>query len=766
MPSLGFGIERLGLPAARWPRTVLTILALVTAIAAFGIPRLETDDALSELFRSNAPDYLDYKTMSARFPASEFDVLVVVEGQSLMRPEAIETIRLLHLELEFADAVAGVLSFLSMRDQPGASGFPPPIVPDAIPRGPAFDRLMQRVLDHPLIRGKFLSVGSGGSDLTILVLSLKQDVVASKGLSASIAEIESIARETLRGTGLRVSLSGAPVMQLEIRNAILRDRIIYNIVGFVVGFLICLAFFRRLSLVIIASLCPVISVVLALGLLGLAGQKLNTFINVIPTLVMVIAFSDAMHMVFSVRRQLREGGTAGEAARHAVRVIGPACVLTSLTTSLALLSLVLTDSALIRDFGFASAFATLLAFVSVILVVPALSVLWFHDGEAFRRGERGRERGLAWLDRGCESFAHWVERHHARVAVTGIALVLAFSIMHLQLAPHYRLSDQVPDNKQSVATSERLDAKLTGAHPLHIMIRYPEGRRLVSEEVLSVVGAAHDLLERHPKVGNVWSLVSLQRWLESVGKGDGETLSRYLQRLPHHLTGRFVNRDARSVLVTGRLPNLDADEAVPVMRDLQKRLQVLEQRHPGYEFTVTGLVAVSALRSAHMIGQLDRGLLIAIVVVIALIGFAMRSLRFALLATVPNLFPIVTAGAMLYVTDHGLEYASVIALTVAFGLAVDDTIHFLARLRLEERRLADTPAAVIASVARIGPVLILTTLVLVVGFVATMASDLPAMRLFGMLTMTTLLAALVGDVVFLPAIVLFALRLAPRRKEA
>ncbi len=754
MPSLGFGIERLGLLALRAPSISLALVVAVSILCAFGLPRLQADDALSELFRSDTPIFKDYKTMSDRFPASEFDVLVVIEGQDLLTPELFEEVRTLHLELEFADGVAGVLSVFSMRDPPDKTGFPPPMIPEQLPEGLAFQNLIKRVAAHPLLEGKFLSIGSGENpDLTILVVSLSQAGLSDKGVEPSIRSLEATVNDVLKGKSLTVSLSGAPVMQLEIRNSIDRDRIVYNAVGLLVGILICLAFFRRLSLVLVSAICPILAVLWALGLLGLLGQKLSTFINVIPPLVMVIAFSDAMHMVFSVRRQIGEGKDRFEAARHAVRTVGPACVLTSLTTSLALLALTITDSALIRTFAIAAAFATLLAFISVIVVVPVLTVLIIRDEEAFRKGETTRARGLRKLRSACGDLAEWLTQIYVHVAVLGIVALVGFSVLHLQLKPLYRLSDEVPLHNQSIGASQRLDERLTGAYPLHIMLRWPENLSIGSATVLDAIRDAHTLQVAHPDIGNVWSIDTLRQWLENIGIDDPKQLERYLNMLPKHLGGRFVNVDERSALVTGRLPNLSAAQAVPIMRELQSELVGIKARYPEFEFTVTGLTAVSALQSASMISQLNLGLLSAVVVVVLLIGIAFRSIPAAVVSLLPNLFPLVAAGSLLYLTGRDLAYASVIALTVGFGLAVDDTIHFLARLRRETERHDDIRKAVADTVTHIGPVLVLTTIVLSAGLAITMASDLPSMHLFGELTMTVLVAALVGDLLILPAVV-------------
>lgn len=746
----------MGLPAVRWPFTALLLLFLFSAFCALGIPNLKTDHSLSELFSSDSVEFDQYKVMSKRFPTSEFDVLVVVESENLMQPEILEEIRGLHLELQLAEAVQGIISIFSMREPPDETGFPPPLIPTELPKGEEFEKLAKRVVDHPLIGGKLLSRPDGKSQLTLLIMSLKQDVIEKKGLNESISEIEQISREVLEPIGLRVQLAGAPVMQLEIREAIGRDRLIYNGTGFMVGMLICFAFFRRVKLVFITSICPAIAVLWAMGLLGWVDLRLNTFINVIPPLVMVISYTDAMHMVFSIRRRLVEGDNRFDAVRHAILTVGPACVLTSITTSIAFMSLILTDSGMIRTFGIAAALATLLAFVTVIVLLPILVVLLFKDEKEFMRLDANRHKAIDWLEAMCTNFAEWLRTRFRLLAIGGLSLFVVFTALHFQLEPRYRLSDQVPDNKQSIATSDRLDLKLTGAHPVHIMLEWPKDKTVTDPRVVEAMAATHALIEKQSGVGNVWSLETLRRWLIDAGETQPGALADYLKQLPKHLVQRFIAKDAPSALVTGRLPNLDAGDTVPVLKDLDASLSGLRAKYPEMSFTVTGLSAVSALRSSEMIRQLNWGLLAAMVVVIVVIGIAFRSLKILVLSILPNLFPIVAAGSMLHLMGGGLEYASVIALTVGFGIAVDDTIHFLSRLRIETSRTEELTDGVAETLSRIGPVLVLTTLVLIAGLAATVISDLPSMRLFGSLFMATIAAAIVADLLFLPAIILAA----------
>ena len=196
-------------------------------------------------------------------------------------------------------------------------------------------------------------------------------------------------------------------------------------------------------------------------------------------------------------------------------------------------------------------------------------------------------------------------------------------------------------------------------------------------------------MEEQAGVANVWSVAALRRWLrENQGEKSAEpkSVGEYLDKMPVHLLYRFVNEKSNAAIITGRVPDIDAKDTLPILKGIEDELHKKLPEGHKMNIRVTGLSSVSAIQSSTMINQLNRGLAAAVLMVIILIGFAFRSREVALLSIVPNLLPIAAAGAMLFISNLGLEYASVIGLTVAFGLAVDDSIHFLNRLHLERQR--------------------------------------------------------------------------------
>src|SRR5262249_17033541 len=151
--------------------------------------------------------------------------------------------------------------------------------------------------------------------------------------------------------------------------------------------------------------------------------------------------------------------------------------------------------------------------------------------------------------------------------------------------------------------------------------------------------------EKQAGVGNVWSIDSLRRWLaEKAGKTDVDTLKKYVDILPKHLVGRFVAPEQDAVVVTGRIPDIDASELLPVINQLDHALDDIRAKHPGYTIAVTGLSAVAARNSASMIDKLNRGLTLEFLFVAAFIGLAFRSFVVMFVSILPGIFPIVLAG--------------------------------------------------------------------------------------------------------------------------
>jgi uncharacterized protein len=756
--SIAFGLERLGLIAVKAPIISCIILLVLIVAAVFGIKRIQIDDSLSQLFRSNTKEFHQYEEVTKKFPAEEFDVLVVVEGKNLLARDNLEKLRDFVTDLQLVDGTRGLVSLFSARQAPAPGKLPAALFPSELPEGAAYDQFIQTVKSNEIIRGKLLSEDG---TLALIVLSLEPKVVASNDLSKTIGEIRKLMTDDLGDTGLNVELSGVPVMQLEIRNAVERDGLTYNILGIVAGCIIAIIFFRKVSFMIVAAFPPLIAIMLALGALGWANFNLNMFLNVMTPLIMVISFSDSMQLTFAARDRLIAGQDKYTAFKNAVLVVGPACVLTHGTAGISFIALQFSDSDLIRKFGEAGLAATIIALVAVLSLVPVFGVLLVRNEKVFAVKFQSADAGVQAL----RNFCYWIAvRMVGRPGLFSLIAVLfvgSLGVIYANLEPRYRLADQVPDKQQAVAASNRLDAKLTGANPVNVLIQFPKGASLYDPQTLQTIAEVHAMVEKSAGVGNVWSVETLRRWLaEKAGSSDVATLKEYVDLIPEHLVRRFIDKEQDAVVVAGRVPDLDSSQLLPVVDKLDHELDTVRKAHPGYEIAVTGLAAIAARNSASMIEKLNRGLTVEFALVAMFIGLAFRSWVVMLACILPGIFPVVMSGTLLYAMGEGLQFASVVALTVSFGLGLSATIHFLNRLRLESTPGLSAAVAVERATVLVGPALILTTVVLACGLVVTVFSDLPSLRLFGWLSAFSMVAALFADLFILRPTAMFLINIA------
>jgi uncharacterized protein len=395
--------------------------------------------------------------------------------------------------------------------------------------------------------------------------------------------------------------------------------------------------------------------------------------------------------------------------------------------------------------------------------VPVFGVLFVRNEKIFAVKFQSADAGVQALRNFCYWIAVRMVSRPGLFSLIALLFVGGLAGVYANLQPRYRLADQVPDKRQAVAASNRLDAKLTGANPVNVLIQFPKDESLYSPETLQTIADVHATVEREAGVGNVWSIETLRRWLAAkAGSGDVATLKEYVNLIPEHLVRRFIDANQDAVVVAGRVPDLDSSQLLPVVDKLDHELDTVRQKHPGYEIAVTGLAAIAARNSASMIEKLNRGLTVEFALVAIFIGLAFRSWVVMFACILPGIFPVVMSGTLLYLMGEGLQFASVVALTVSFGLGLSATIHFLNRLRLETKPGVSPEQAVERATVLVGPALILTTVVLASGLVVTVFSDLPSLRLFGWLSAFSMVAALVADLFILRPTAMFLINLQHR----
>ncbi len=750
--TAGFGLEKLGLVSLRHPWICLIIVALITPIAVYGANHLRYSSDVREIFRSDDPDFIQLDLLTERFPDSQPDLQIVAEAKKPFNAKDLEALRTLQNNLKMVDGVTGVLSMFSAVTAPEDGSAPKSLFPDDLGKLEDSKELRAQVIQHPLIAGQLLS---NDWRLTVYALSLKSEGQDPKGQEAEralVAEVGKTVSETLTGSDVTARLTGLAVIRDEILSGLAQDQRMFGLVAAGLGLLLCWVFLRRLSLIVIAAIPAVIAVVWLRGGMWLFDQDINLLTGIAPTIILVIVLSDCLHLLFSIRRGIHEGEPLEAAIERAVNRVGPACVLTSLTTTMAMASLIWMPHSFIAHFGMTTAAGTAVALIVTLLLVPALSVLLLRGYAKENHEDQKVDVIRSSIETVCGKAADAVAAAPRTITLIGLLATVAGFWLHTLNQPQYSYVSNMPPNSSALKAIKDYDRKLTGANTMEVILDFPEEHALKSFKTLSVIREAHKVLEKEPAVGAVTSLHTVEEWLGGGVEGEDRLLDFLESKSVESFASSFVALKEKAIRLRGQFRDMTSDELEPVLKHVKRGMKKLEAANPGLEISVTGIVPVSSKASHEMIRQLNRSLIIAIALILLLIGIGMRSLRAGLASVLPNLFPIAMGGAYLNLVEGGLEFTSLVAFAVGFGIAVDATIHFLTRYRLERAEEANVNTALQRTIMTVGPVVIMSTVLIATGIGTTMFSSLPTVALYGTIVVIVLMSAVVGTLLFLPAV--------------
>ncbi len=718
----------------------------ITILACLGLVRLRFDDSPHNVFRTDDEQFALLQQVNAEFGSDDNDCFLLVESADLFTPSALAGLRQV---AHAAQRLAAVKSVSSLDDVVVFEKTPPlnmprpkPLLPGAGAAPEQLQLAREAALRHPLAAGQLIS---RDGQAALVIVRLKGSVNSIAKIETAVNQLRAITDKTSSEHGLRIRMTGIPPVRVEIFNSVREENAKFTMLGASLSFLMAWLLFRRLRLVLIVSIGPVLGSLWTLGAMGWAGEAVNIINVVLPTLVIVVGLTNAIHLMGEMRRAMAAGATAPQAAMISVRNLWSACALAAGTTAVGFGSLAASRVDIVQRFGVVCAGGALLAFAAVILTAPLLaSFLLRPEIDQARKSEFMRLTSIA------TRVVEWVLRRPRVVTLVGLAVTVALASSAWWLTPDSSLTETIPAGRESFQALARVDQAFGGALLATVLVEWEAPLVTQSPPVLSALQSVETAFEREKKTRNPLSVLGLVRSLP--GAGDLEQRASWLPYVPQEITRRFVRDDLRRAIVTARLRDDGAASYAPVFRALKDELQNIQAQTPGVSLTLTGTPVVASRNINQMIVDLETSLALAAVVIFFVIAAAFRSLRMGLLSVPPNVFPLVVTSALLVIVGRPLQLASVIVFTICLGIAVDDTIHYLHRFHRERRHSCDVATALRRSSAAVGGALITSTLVLLVGFGCLIISEIPSSRLFAWLSCTAIAAALVGDLVLLPAL--------------
>lgn len=734
--SIGFGLEKLGLLALKFPRIMAAAVLAFTGLCVYQLSNFTIDGDLLRIYRGSGAEYDRYVRLNENFSTFENDIYMLVKSDRLTDPDVLEELRFLAFDLELNEFASGTLSPFSLR-RPGDNGVSVPAVPENMQSeaevAAALDELRT---NDPMMRNLVLDGNAG----LVMIMFPNPETVAERGEAALVASLRDLMAD-FESDDFTLELTGAPIWKAELMNASRNDQLVFMIAGILLGFLTALLSFRTFWGAFIATLTPTITALWVAGSITLVFGAFTFLTNIIAALVLVIAFAECMYFCFYWLRLWQDGADPREALWDTVKKVSPACALTALTTIIAFCTLLIAPGQGLQEFAISGAIGMATAFVALVTFLP-LSLLL-----ALKLGYKTTRTPSVALAAPIPIARRLNARIPYPLAIGAGLLCLILLIPHFMLEPRFSFQDFLPKGSNAVETSQNIDQGVGGVAPVYIRIPLAGALENMSDEDFALVERVHEIAERNFGAGKAISAASFRHYAES-----GFSRDQIFAAVGPFMTRRFITDDGTQALITAFSPTSEnAVETQAVIE--QTRADLAAAGIAGAE--ISGFRVLTAYASLNMIGTLQQSIGMAIVLSVALIGIAFRSWQVAVVSLIPNALPILITEFFLYSSGIHLQLTTVISLTIAFGIAVDDTIHFLAHYTRARQRGESVAQAVDSTLERVGPALVATTLILVAGCSVLMVSILPQVALFGFLTVITLLTALIGDLVILPASLIF-----------
>jgi predicted RND superfamily exporter protein len=434
-----------------------------------------------------------------------------------------------------------------------------------------------------------------------------------------------------------------------------------------------------------------------------------------------------------------------EAEKLAQSQVGAACMLTAITTSVSFLALTISDVGILRNFGWTGAIGMLLSGMIVLVMHALLAQLV---------GRFWKKRGGSVPDlfkpfaAPCAAICRVAVNHARAIAVLIGVLFVTLTFAYTQFPADYSVREHLPQSDPANAALGRIDESFDGAFPLQVVVPL-DGVSATSPEGLTKIRAVHEAIAKVPGVESPLSLWSLVLWLG--GEADEATSARLtadLDQLSPAARSRFLGNDGKAVLVSASVKEMPTYVTLPLI----EKVEHAAEQAGGPDVIVTGVTVVTARESTRTIDDLNVSLTFAIIGDLSIMMIAFRNFWVGFLAVFSNTLPVLGTCAILFLMGRGMQLNTVIALIVAFGVTVDETTHYLNHF-LHHGRSQGLKDRLVETTRLVGPVMISTTIIILCGLATTLASGLPTVTMFGLITALTLLFALVGDLFFLPALI-------------
>jgi hydrophobe/amphiphile efflux-3 (HAE3) family protein len=628
---------------------------------------------------------------------------------------------------------------------------------------PAEADAIRRVLENaPLVEGRLVS-----RDHTLAAVAMVLDPELGTGARrlSFVHEVDAWLAANPPPPEVTIHTAGLPHLRASISDAMLEDQTVLVPLSLLVCVLILFASFRWIAGTLLPLLTVAFSVVIVLGLMALVGEPLTILMNTLPTLMIVMGISEAVHVLGRYAEESARTPDRIAAARRVIRTLAIACFLTSFTTAVGFASLTVAQTEMLRRFGAVAGVGVMISFVILMTFVPAAMTFFGPPRPAPHHAEATPHD---WIEKFLVPMTTRITRRPWLVIIGTVLVTIPCGIAYRAVRVDTSLRDTFDPDDPVVVSVRLIEEHLDGIRPLEVHVSADEEGRLRDPEVIAALDRVAAWARTQDGVLRVTSpsVYLHESWRRIAGIESGtpeepfasraqvEALDTLIGRLEPNPLDSYRTPDGRHMRLEIRLADIGAQRSIRLIDAVSARLEAELAPFPDVHTQILGEAYIGSHGVDAVVQDMFGSLSLSALVIFLVIALLFRSARIGLISIPPNVVPQLGTIAWMVVRGIPLNASTAIVFSVAIGTTVDFTIHAVSRFIEEQDRGLNRRAAILRAARGTGRSIVVSSSTVVLGFAVLLFSGFVPVRQFGELIAAALTLSLVSTLGFLPAILM------------
>lgn len=743
----------------------MAAIGLITLFMAYKAQEIEMTYDFAKVVPSDDPD-MEYFQRFKEIYGEDGNILVIgLQDSAIYTPQNFLRFKFLSEEIASLHGVTQVLSLPLMfqleRDVPNRK-FKLSNVFDTIPdTQEGLDSLLQVALDQKLFSGQLINEKNGA---TLLLVVIDEKVLNSENRQRLIDDLVHAGDLFTEATGMDLHYAGLPFVRSILATKVQEEMKFFLYLSAAVTALILLFFFRTWNAVVFPMLVIGVMVVWVMGTLALFDYKITLLTGLIPPIIVVIGVPNCVYLLNKYHQEYGRHGNKVLALSRVVSKVGIVTLMTNFTTAVGFIVLAFTDIVILKEFGAVAGINIFATFIVSIILIPA--VFSYLPPPKARHLKHLEFKPLTKALTGLDLLVH---RHKYTIFVITGALVVISIVGASRIHAVSYLVDDIPEESTIMKDLKFFEQNFAGVMPLEFVVDTGKKKGIMQLSNMRLVDEFQTFLEAQPHISPPLSLATFVKAAKQAyyngnpafyslpNSQERNFIFRYLAGEEDNigLLNSFVDSTGQTMRISTKVADIGSVKMDSLLTNVI---------HPEIEkifgeseidVTVTGTTPLFIKGNIFLIENLWTSMILAFVIIAIMIALLFGNWRMIMVSLVPNLIPLIITGGLMGYLNIPLKPSTALIFSIAFGISVDDSIHFLARYRQE--LFANNffvPIAVSKALRETGSSMIYTSIVLFAGFVIFSASEFGGTAALGKLTSMTLLCAMSTNLILLPSLLL------------